>query len=437
MRKNYMFAAAAVALLAGGAAKAEDGITFYGTVDVGISYDTHGQPNTTVGSTSSDYLVSKGGNKSIFTLSPGGLSQSSFGLRGAQDLGESWTGLFRLETGFNPLGGNIVDGGRSLVNQNGVPLKNQSAVDDSSQNGQAFTKAAYVGIANDRYGTLTAGRQNTLQADTISVYDPMLGSYAFSVIGFSGAYGGNGSTEDLRWDNSVKYLGAYGPARLGLMYQFGGTIARNDTGWAVDLGGDYAGLSVDAVYSHKKDLVSGASLSAAQLASILPGGSLASLGLSPSNTISGTVSDNDAYSFAAKYKWDPLTFSGGYQYMRFANPSSPLANGAVDLGGYTLLTNNTSFTRNKIVQISFVGVRYAATSKLDLATAWYHVDQNGFAASSPSGSENAFSLMADYHFSKKFDAYAGLMYSQVIDGLANGYLHNNNIDPTIGLRYSF
>jgi len=29
------------------------------------------------------------------------------------------------------------------------------------------------------------------------------------------------------------------------------------------------------------------------------------------------------------------------------------------------------------------------------------------------------------------------MFSQVGGGLANGYLHSNNIDPTIGLRVKF
>jgi hypothetical protein len=36
------------------------------------------------------------------------------------------------------------------------------------------------------------------------------------------------------------------------------------------------------------------------------------------------------------------------------------------------------------------------------------------------------------------DAYAGFMYSSVSDGLANGYLYfTTNVNPTIGVRYSF
>jgi len=37
----------------------------------------------------------------------------------------------------------------------------------------------------------------------------------------------------------------------------------------------------------------------------------------------------------------------------------------------------------------------------------------------------------------KFEAYAGFMFSQVNDGLANGYLNRSTIDPTLGLIFRF
>jgi hypothetical protein len=40
-------------------------------------------------------------------------------------------------------------------------------------------------------------------------------------------------------------------------------------------------------------------------------------------------------------------------------------------------------------------------------------------------------------FAKKFDAYAGLMFSQVNGGLANGFLNRSTIAPTVGLRFRF
>jgi hypothetical protein len=53
------------------------------------------------------------------------------------------------------------------------------------------------------------------------------------------------------------------------------------------------------------------------------------------------------------------------------------------------------------------------------------------------GTFDAVSFVADWQFAKKFDAYAGIMFSQVNGGLANGYLSRNTIDPTVGLRFRF
>ena len=54
-----------------------------------------------------------------------------------------------------------------------------------------------------------------------------------------------------------------------------------------------------------------------------------------------------------------------------------------------------------------------------------------------SGNLWAYSFAAVYRLTKRFDAYGGAMYSGVKNGLANGYINTSNIDPTIGVRYSF
>ena len=53
------------------------------------------------------------------------------------------------------------------------------------------------------------------------------------------------------------------------------------------------------------------------------------------------------------------------------------------------------------------------------------------------GTLNAISGVIDWQFAPKWDLYAGLMFSKVSSGLANGYLERNNIDPTVGLRFRF
>jgi predicted porin len=86
--------------------------------------------------------------------------------------------------------------------------------------------------------------------------------------------------------------------------------------------------------------------------------------------------------------------------------------------------------------------------QLELTAAWYGVHQSaygtgsqagcsGSAHSSCSGSLQASSIDADYRLNVRFDAYLGLMYSGVHDGLASGYLYRTNLNPTIGVRYRF
>ena len=65
-----------------------------------------------------------------------------------------------------------------------------------------------------------------------------------------------------------------------------------------------------------------------------------------------------------------------------------------------------------------------------------------------SGTLDAVSFVADWRFARHFDAYAGVMWSQVQNGLANGFALANGLpgttgnkassyDPTVGLRYQF
>ena len=94
-------------------------------------------------------------------------------------------------------------------------------------------------------------------------------------------------------------------------------------------------------------------------------------------------------------------------------------------------------------------MKSSVTDILDVIGAYYHYDQPTFGAPTncaPAGAAtpatchgtfDAVSFVADWQFAKKFDAYAGIMFSQVNGGLANGYLNRNTIDPTVGLRFRF
>ena len=131
-----------------------------------------------------------------------------------------------------------------------------------------------------------------------------------------------------------------------------------------------------------------------------------------------------------------------------------MAPGAFLEGGYTIgVVNNAAYATDKVLQVFWGGAKYAVRADLDLMAAYYHEEQNSFEGGTPatlnaghcsdaslaqcSGQLDAVSLVADYKFAKDYDAYAGIMWSQVSNGLANGYLQRSMIDPTVGLRLRF
>jgi predicted porin len=77
----------------------------------------------------------------------------------------------------------LADGPKSLVRNNATPLDSQTANGDSSRDGQIFNTVAYAGFSNRTWGTLTAGRQDSLILDGLGPYDAMAAAPAFSVIG--------------------------------------------------------------------------------------------------------------------------------------------------------------------------------------------------------------------------------------------------------------
>jgi predicted porin len=148
----------------------------------------------------------------------------------------------------------------------------------------------------------------------------------------------------------------------------------------------------------------------------------------------------------ARYIIGSLKLYAGYENIEFTNPSSPLSVGSTIIGGYTLGTvNNTAFTNKKDLQVFWTGAKYSVRSDLDLIAAYYHEGQNSFAGNGCSntslpqcsGQLNAVSLVLDYRLAKRWDAYAGAMYSRVSNGLASGFLNTSTIDPTVGLRFQF
>jgi predicted porin len=444
------------------ATKAEDssltwkGITLYGIVDIGIQNDTHSAPFSDYFPAVSDSLVQKNDYDSPTGIAGSNLSQSRIGISGNEPIGGDWAGVFRFETFFNPWSGDISDALKSVALNNGKALTAQTTGVDSSIAGQLFSGAAYAGFSSPTYGSFTFGRNVTLLADGIGKYDPLGASNAFSLIGYSGTTAGGGDTEDRRLDQSIKYYAKYDWLHLGAMYQFGSATGSVNTGYQFQIGGEYAGLSIDGYYFKKYDAISVSALSAAQVTAIQTGTCTAAAPATPqcwpiSNALAATISDNQTYAFMISYAppGAPVKFSGGYERITFNNPSNPLPAGTLTIGGYILaVTNNLAYDNQKVLEVYWAGVKWGITPDLDLLAAYYGYNQDAYATGANtgcstkvsgacSGTETVMSLVLDYRLSKRFDVYAGTMYSGVQDGLANGYLNTTNIATSAGLRFKF
>ncbi len=419
------------------------GITLYGVIDIGFQYDTHSAPFTPYRPAASGNIVRQNSAGSVSGLTPSNMGQSRVGLQGIEPLNDELSGVFQLETFFNPQSGEIADSLKSLTVNNGKSLSAQTVNVDGSSAGQAF-QTAWLGLKSARFGTLTFGRQVTLLLEGVIKYDPNYNASAFGLLGASNTYSGGGSQEYNRLDSTLKYVVDFADlVHFGALYKFNGSSGSANTAWQADLGARVAGASVDAYYSKENSAITATYLTAAQVAQ------LPALGYSISNSVAATISDNTAYALMASYQLDPLKFFAGYEYIKYANPTIPLGAGFSDIGGYVLaFVINNAYNNSKTLNVYWTGVRYTVIPELDLTAAYYGYHQNAYgtgkqagcatsAHSVCSGSLEAFSVDADYHFSKRFDAYLGAMYSGVHDGVASGYLHTTNINPTIGVRYKF
>ena len=129
MKAKFSFLCAA--LLCGATASASDSVAFYGVMDVGLSVDQGGVAGTSTRVTS------------------GMATQSRWGFRGVEDLGQGMSAFFVIEGGIHA--------------DNGT----------STQNNTLFGRTTIVGLRG-RYGAVSAGLQDTPLFTTLNVVvDPL------------------------------------------------------------------------------------------------------------------------------------------------------------------------------------------------------------------------------------------------------------------------
>jgi predicted porin len=460
------------------------GITLYGAYDVGVGWVSHGLPENGYNYEGAS-LVNRNGYQHRFLIAPNNLQQTALGIRGKEQFAPGWSVVFNASSGINPQSGLLANASKTDIINNGLPRSSYSYAIDGARAGQPFNDEIYGGVSSEKLGTVTFGRQRSLGTDVMLLYDPAGGSYAFSYIGYNGTMAGGGDTENSRWDSAVKYRVNFGPGHLAAMYKFadgnGGCFSASATWTAAnctpetahnnayggDLGGGYHKFSGDLVYQHYNQAISvlnpllGPQSPAAPYQSTtnsintnpITGANL----ISTDDTVYGIVTDNNAFLATAKYAGEQFKVFGGFEYIWQNNPHNPLGVGASDQGGYLMSgVEDNNLDTEKILRIWWTGVKYAYDRKTDITFAWYEQLQNDFRSpqtcsaaagfrASCAGALNEGSLYTDHHFTKRLDGFAGLAYSFVYGGAAIAiphgpgvpYLHNSNLAPTVGGRFSF
>ena len=400
------------------------GFTLYATIDAGVGYESNGAGfNGWWNNGVSNIITKQSTHGPQWLWTPNGLSQSVVGIKMSEPLWNSGWSL--IGVGGNRLQSRtpmqLAYAQRAQVQNNGKSLFLQNANANSSRTGQPFNSQVFLGVSNKTYGTLTAGRVNTLSLDAINAYDPMGGSYAFSPLGYSGSYAGFGDTEAARVNTAVKYRVDIQNFRVGGLVQWGGYDQGNGTNglYQAQIGGDFhipniggaplAGrgrqlrqgrgehrhprLAHPVRHPHKGPFEGETGCS---YDSGAPG---------PSRSTTTTPTCRRRCRTTSASCWPPSTSGsswtlyGGYTYLRQSNPSDNYPNGFETIGYYnvpgtipqfnvpgtfanknfpTQWAVNNAYNINRVAPYWWIGVKYAITPQLDLIGAYYILSQNDY-----------------------------------------------------------
>jgi len=409
------------------------GLTFYGTLDVGYGYEEWGVPRSPVAD-KLNYGIRNNAYEHIWQATYNGLSTSVVGLKMKEDLAPlglgGWSLIGVLEAGINPYSGMFFNGPRSLADANTTSHTGVTSVTigkttyhqyyafqrtnlDSSRAGQWDNSQGYLGVSSPTWGALTFGRTNTLTLDSQAGYDPLAGSPAFSLLGFSNSFAGYGDTEIVRINTALTYkvaipdvAGVFNTVRLAGQAQIGGYGVGNGAmaHYEGQAGFDWGAFSFDGIFAWAKDAASLSTFDGSYTLCNTSGyyGFLINRGCyNPNNILKATLSNEFGAELMANYRWDRFKFYGGYLYARQSNPSDAFSGGfrtiypeiivpptQVTSTAYLLpngALNAPGFAYNKTLNTVWTGLKYSIPDDwmhgwgvLDLAAGFYYQSQNNF-----------------------------------------------------------
>jgi predicted porin len=402
-------------------------VEVYGILDAGVGRLEHSYSGSPVfTSTVNPYNLnsSSGSFNGIFS---GGISMSRWGIKGEADLGSGNKAFFKLESAIDVNTGEISNNGLSIYNDlNGLKTANGG----SAINGQAFSRAAYLGLSNSIFGSLEIGRTTNFSLDQVAVYDPVQNALLFSPLGFSGGIGGGlGATENTRLDNSIKYENKISFLDLGLQYKFAGSQSdwTAGSGYVAMLGYSNNGpLSLKGTYSATNNTVAWAT----QYSNVV----------TPDSNLQ--IEDTSGYMLSAMYQLNSdATLKAGYEFSTVSTPNNLNLTGIQNYYGLILPNPAQNMSGEQHFGTFWMGGDYKFTEAFDLGVAFYDINTYNSPEMNKQYIAQAYSILADYNLNKHFDTYAGVMlmsYSGVgLDKKAPTDAYSGNGMYGVGLRFKF
>ncbi|WP_133647440.1 porin [Paraburkholderia flava] len=346
--RSWGYAVLPAALVCHGA-HAQSSVTLYGIADESIRYMTH---------------ANRAGDSSV-GLGTGGMSQSRWGLKGVEDLGDGWSTFFKLEN-------------RITIN-----------------NGQSdptlpFFNEAQVGVQSNSYGKLIFGRQFNVMIEGITV-----GGYGSNPwIPYDFSFQPEVTMSGGIWtSNQVQYQARVHDVMFALGYAFGGVAGSPSNGTQVGAAAAWTPkdipVTLGGAYQNSKDSVNGASAK--------------------------------AWSVGGSYTWQKTRFAIGYIVNQNDAGFSNFANGPFTAPVLAAL-KYTDFSRRRMI---LGGITQQVGAAWHFAANVWRTLQDG-KTHAQDGSAWQYQLVADYALSKRTDVYVETDYSLYRGDLIGAQLQGVN-----------
>jgi predicted porin len=367
MKKSLL--ALAVGSLCAGSAFAQTSVTLYGIVDNSLHYTTNADAQ----------------NHGQMAVDSGAITQSRWGLKGAEALGNNLKAIFQLENGFNGDNGTM------------------------SSSGQIFNRQAYVGLAGD-FGSVKLGRQYTEGFNFFGDYDPLT----------IGNYNGNSwmyySLTQLRRNNVISYSGSFSGLDVGLSYGFGETpgsftkasgtgAGTNSPYFGARVAYNWGPLGVGGVYQEIRD---------------------------------ANGNKQQMWGAAGKYTVGPAKFFLGYIG---GKDKTGVIDGILNAGSTAnpVPVGGNALANPRKDTLGYVGVTYNVTPALALTGAFYaDYVENKNGINDNNGRRYTGAVIAEYSLSKRTQVYGAADFNKVSGGTTTELPgRNNQTSFGAGIRHIF